>query len=144
MPVSQAELLKEDFAMTLFTKKQTGDAGEDYAVRYLKKHGCKILERNYRKKYGEIDIIAREKDCLLFVEVKTRHINSLTEPYQAVTYSKRRKIILTSEAYLSERKENAYCRFDVCEVFVDENTLKLDRIRYIKNAFTTENNRARR
>lgn len=144
MSVSPHEFFEEDFVMIRFSKKQTGDKGEDYAVRYLKKQGCKILDRNYRKKYGEIDIIARENNCLLFVEVKTRHSGSLTEPYQAVTYRKQRNIIMTAKAYLAEMKSEACCRFDVCEVFVDENTLKLDRIRYIKNAFTNDNHGAKR
>lgn len=121
--------------MIRFTKKETGNIGEDYAVKYLKKHGCKILTRNYRKKYGEIDIVAKSGDYILFVEVKTRHNNPYTQPYEAVDFRKQKKIIITSSAYLSEFKLDSFCRFDVCEVFVDENTLKLDHINYIKNAF---------
>lgn len=129
--------------MIRFTKKETGDIGEDYAVKYLKKHGCKILERNYRKKFGEIDIIAKSKSCLLFVEVKTRHTNPYTQPYEAVDFRKQRKIIMTSSAYLTENHIDSFCRFDVCEVFVDENTLKLDHINYIKNAFEAGDTYAR-
>ncbi len=121
--------------MIKFTKKETGDIGENYAVKYLKKKGCKIIERNYRKKFGEIDIIAKNKKYFLFVEVKTRHTNPYTQPYEAVDYHKQRKIIKTSSMYLAENEIEAFCRFDVCEVFVDENTLKLDHINYIENAF---------
>ena len=56
-----------------YTTKEIGDRGEDYAAAYLKQHQCIILDRNYRKRWGEIDIIARQKDTYLFVEVKTRH-----------------------------------------------------------------------
>ena len=101
------------------------------------------MARNYRKKYGEIDIVAKSRDYILFVEVKTRHNNPYTQPYEAVDFRKQRKIILTSSAYLSENKIDSYCRFDVCEVFVDENTLKLDHINYIKIAFEAGDNYAR-
>lgn len=126
--------------MIRFSKKETGDKGEDYAVKYLKKHGCKILQRNYRKKFGEIDIIAKSKDYILFVEVKTRHTNPYTQPYEAVDLRKQQKIIKTSLAYLSEKKLDSFCRFDVCEVFVNSDNLKLDHINYIKNAFEARSN----
>lgn len=121
--------------MSIFSKKQTGDIGEDYAVKYLKKHGYKIIERNYRKKIGEIDIIAKRHDYLVFVEVKTRHCNPLTKPYEAVNLGKQRKIIKTAALYIAEHKLQTYMRFDVCEVYVDAGTLKLNKINYIKNAF---------
>lgn len=126
--------------MIRFSKKETGDKGEDYAVKYLKKHGCKILQRNYRKKFGEIDIIAKSKDYILFVEVKTRHTNPYTQPYEAVDLRKQQKIIKTSLAYLSEKKLDSFCRFDVCEVFVNSDNLKLDHINYIKDAFEARSN----
>lgn len=126
--------------MKKFTTKDIGNIGEDYAVKFLKKHKYKILERNYMKKCGEIDIIAENKEYLVFVEVKTRHTDSLTQPYEAVDFRKRRKIIKTAEMYMYKNKLNRYCRFDVCEVFVDSSSLKLDKINYIENAFEQESN----
>ena len=121
--------------MSLFSKKQTGDAGEEYCAKYLKKHGFKILDRNYRKPFGEIDIIALKNELLCFVEVKTRHYNSMTQPYEAVDYRKRQRIIKAAQAYLTEKNIQMYCRFDVCEVITDKESLKLFNLNYIENAF---------
>ena len=116
-------------------KKQTGDAGEEYCAKYLKKHGFKILDRNYKKPFGEIDIIALKNELLCFVEVKTRHYNSMTQPYEAVDYRKRQRIIKAAQAYLTEKNIQMYCRFDVCEVITDKESLKLLNLNYIENAF---------
>lgn len=125
--------------MRIHTTKKIGDKGEDYTVSYLKKRGYKILDRNYRKNYGEIDIVARKGDMLCFVEVKTRHSNTVTQPYEAVDFRKRAKIIRTAEAYLIENRLQINCRFDISEVFVDKETLKLDKINYIESAFDADN-----
>jgi putative endonuclease len=125
--------------MRLYSTKKIGDTGEKYTSVYLKKHGYKILERNYRKNYGEIDIIAQKRDVICFVEVKTRHSNTITQPYEAVDFRKQNKIVKTAAAYLVENKIESNCRFDVCEVFVDKESLKLIKISYIQNAFDAEN-----
>ncbi len=117
------------------TTKKTGDRGEDYTADYLKKNGYKILSRNYRKSYGEIDIIASKGKTICFVEVKTRHSGTISQPYEAVDFRKQSKIIKTATAYLIQNSIESECRFDVSEVFVDKETLKLDRINYIENAF---------
>ena len=121
--------------MIRFTKKQTGDTGENYCAAYMKKHGYKILDRNYKKSYGEIDIIALKDGVLCFTEVKTRHSNPMTQPYEAVDYRKRRRIIKAAQAYIAENRVDRYCRFDVCEVITDIETLKLLKINYIEAAF---------
>ena len=72
--------------MIKHTTKKTGDRGEDYTAAYLKKNGYKILSRNYRKSYGEIDIIASKGKTICFVEVKTRHSGTLSQPYEAVDF----------------------------------------------------------
>ena len=77
----------------IFTTKQTGDKGEAYAAKYLKKHKYKIIARNYKKPYGEIDIIAENKEVIAFVEVKTRKENSLTQSVDAVNRKKQMKIL---------------------------------------------------
>ena len=121
--------------MNKFTTKEIGNKGEDYAVDFLLKNEYKILNRNYHSKFGEIDIIAENKEYLIFVEVKTRHKDSLTLPYEAVDKSKQRKIIKTAKYFLMKNPTEKYCRFDVCEVFTDKATLGLSRINYIENAF---------
>lgn len=121
--------------MSKFTTKQIGDKGEDYAVKYLKKNKYKIIERNYRKKYGEIDIIAENKEYIIFVEVKTRHSNSMTQPVDAVDKRKQMRLIKTASAFLSENNTEKYVRLDVCEVIVNPDNLRLISINYIKGAF---------
>jgi putative endonuclease len=85
--------------------------GEDKACEYLKKLGFKILERNYRKTYGEIDVIALEKDpstssgqVLAFIEVKTRTSNQFGSPLEAITYFKLKSLIKTAEFYKMTHK----------------------------------------
>lgn len=124
------------------SKKIKGDAGEGYAVSYLKKNKYKIIERNYRKRCGEIDIIAEKKDYLVFVEVKTRKINSLIRGVDAVGYNKQKRIIATAKHYLSENPTQKFCRFDICEVYIDETSLKLVKLNYYENAFEQEANYA--
>lgn len=118
--------------------KEIGDIGEEFAVKYLKKKRYRIVARNFRKKYGEIDIIAENKNYLVFVEVKTRHSNSMTTASEAVDKRKQLRIIKTASAYLIENDTEKYCRFDVCEVYVDKDSLKLESINYIENAFELE------
>ena len=118
--------------------KTIGDIGEEYAVNYLKKHRYKILSRNYRKRFGEIDIIAEKKGTVAFVEVKTRHENPLTRPFEAVDTKMQEKIYRTSLAYIYENDLDCQYRFDVCEVYVNRDTLKLIQINYFDNAFIPE------
>ncbi len=118
--------------------KTIGDIGEEYVVNYLKKHRYKILSRNYRKRFGEIDIIAEKKGTVAFVEVKTRHENPLSRPFEAVDTKKQEKIYRTSLAYIYENDLDCQYRFDVCEVYVNRDTLKLIQINYFDNAFIPE------
>ena len=97
--------------------KITGKCGEDYAAQYLKVHGYKILERNYKNKIGEIDIIAKRKNTLVFVEVKTRKSNEFGTPAQAVTYYKKQKIVNTAKHYLAQNPTDMDISFDVIEVY---------------------------
>lgn len=121
--------------MMKFTTKQTGDKGEDYAAKYLKKNKYKIIKRNYSKPYGEIDIIAEQNEYIVFVEVKTRRANALAEPSYAVNYKKQEHIRNTAQAYLDENNLDRPCRFDVCEVYINSDNLKLLSINYIEDAF---------
>lgn len=96
-----------------------GKAGEDAVCGYLEEHGCRILARNYRKKGGEIDIIAIDGDTAAFVEVKTRKYGAMESGTSAMTKAKMRRIITTSEEYMYEHKElDLYRRFDTAYVTV--------------------------
>jgi len=73
--------------------------GEELAVSYLRKNGYKILECNFRKGYGEIDIIATDKDTLVFIEVKTRTSSEYGNPLEAITFWKLKSLIKTAQYY---------------------------------------------
>lgn len=121
--------------MIRFSKKETGDVGEQYAVDYLKKRKYKIIARNFRTRFGEIDIIAEKRNCIAFVEVKTRHSNPFIAPALAVDKRKQNRIITTASQFCAENNIDKFTRFDVCEVYVDENSLKLIQLNYIEEAF---------
>ena len=121
--------------MKKFSTQNIGEKGEEYTVTFLKKKKYKILERNYRKRYGEIDIIAENKNYIVFVEVKTRHKDSMTSAADAVNRQKQIRIIKTASMYLAENETDKFCRFDVCEVYVNSDNLKLVNINYIESAF---------
>lgn len=104
----------------------TGKTGERLAARYLKRHGYRILERNYRAHRHEIDLIAREKrtGTVAFVEVKTRTPGSFGRPADAVDANKRRFLRLAAETWLTENGGTEQpARFDVIEVLLPEKTV---------------------
>lgn len=113
-----------------------GIFGENTACNYLKKHKYKILSRNYRKPYGEIDIVARKGETVVFVEVKTRKNAEYGLPCEAVTLQKRRKIIQTAYAYIAEEQLDDNYRFDIIEVYHEGE--KVLSVRHIQNAFGLE------
>ncbi len=91
--------------------------GEDQAVNYLSKQGMKIVERNFRTPVGEIDIIARGKSVLAFIEVKTRRSTVLGTPQEAVGQRKQRQIVRTAQWYLQNNKNSKLQpRFDVVAI----------------------------
>lgn len=111
----------------------SGAAGEKFTAEYLQKRGFEILRRNFHSRFGEIDIIARNKNFLVFVEVKTREKNSLVNPLEAVTASKRKKIIRTALAYLQQYPEDLQPRFDVAAVTAVHGLP--ESMNYLENAF---------
>jgi putative endonuclease len=112
---------------------QFGQEGESIAVGYLKKSGYKILEQNYRNKLGEIDIVAKDRDTLVFVEVKTRSSDQYGHPKWAVTPRKQRKISMVALYYLKEnRQSHRKARFDVVTILDRQ---KKPVVEIIKNAF---------
>ena len=90
--------------------------GEALAALYLRLKGFKIEARNWRCPLGEIDIVAWERDTLVFVEVKTRTGGSAGTPEEAVTEAKQRRLVRLAEAYLARGSESPPCRFDVVAV----------------------------
>ncbi|MFP3980706.1 MAG: YraN family protein [Desulfobacterales bacterium] len=113
--------------------RQFGQLGESLAVRHLKKNGYRILARNYRNRFGEIDIIARHGEVLVFVEVKARASRNYGPSKAAVDRAKQKKISMVALGYLKQtRNTGAKARFDV--VCVDAGTQQ-PRVEIIPNAF---------
>ena len=117
-------------------KKERGDWGEERAARYLRLHGYRILERNFRCRQGEIDIIARRGDVVAFVEVKQRKNADYGEAREFVTFSKQRRIIRAAELWLLKSNCELQPRFDVIEIYAPEgmDTDKLT-IHHLEDAF---------
>lgn len=102
------------------TSKETGFMAECAVAAHIGRNGGKILARNYHSRYGEIDIVADIGGIIAFIEVKYRKNNAFGTPAEAVTASKRRKIIKTAQIYINENGlYDAPARFDVAEVFAD-------------------------
>ncbi len=100
-----------------FYKKLLGRVGEKKAAEFLKKLGYKIECMNYKTHIGEIDIIAKDEKCIVFVEVKTRSGEDYGAPSEAVDYKKQEKIIKVANEYLvKSKKTDSQCRFDVVEI----------------------------
>ena len=111
-----------------------GKKSETEAVKHLKKLGYKIVKQNYKTKIGEIDIIARDKDTLVFVEVKARNSAKFGNPKLAVTSKKQKKISMVALQYLkSIKKSNVKARFDVVAIIKDKDGVYS--VEIIKNAF---------
>ena len=122
----------------LFRKSttDTGRKGEKIAAKFLKKNGYKVLDKNFHSAHGEIDIIACNKESLVFVEVKARkdctaNFENYGRPSEAVTKTKQKHIIFTSRIYLEKHPTDKEIRFDVIEVYFG----KPVKICHIENAF---------
>lgn len=113
-------------------KKILGREGEDLAANYLTRQGYRILERNYSTRLGEIDLIALDKDEIVFVEVKTRTNDAYGSPEHAVNRRKQSRMVKAALGYIKSRKlHQVPCRFDVVAVSAAaENEVQL-----IRNAF---------
>lgn len=119
------------------TKIEIGRRGEEAAVDFLKRRGYKIIEKNYKNKLGEIDIIAKDGDTLCFIEVKTRTNFKFGFPQEAITTFKQKKINKVALSYLKQYNLlNISSRFDIISVVLN-NKQKFD-IEIIKDAFSSE------
>jgi len=118
-------------------KKQLGNRGEEEAARFLQRLGWRVLERNYRCRMGEIDIIAVDSQgTLVFAEVRSRSSLSCGLPEESVINKKQNKLRMLAQQYLLARPKLAHnpCRFDVLAVTFNE-LGEVKTIRHIQNAF---------
>lgn len=118
-----------------YNTKNLGDYGERLACSFLEGKGYRILERNFRGSYGEIDIITISPEShLVFLEVKTRRSKRYGEACEAVDFRKREKIISTSMEYILMKNLDFQLRYDIIEVYPSS----IESIRHIENAFGRE------
>jgi len=114
-----------------------GRKGEDEAARYLRGKGYKILERNYRVKQGEIDLVAFREGVLAFVEVRAQTEPPLIEPLETITRRKQRRVIKAAQIYATVKdleQRDVSLRFDVITVIFDSEGRRQN-IRHLKGAF---------
>jgi putative endonuclease len=117
-----------------------GTEGENHAVRALKKSRYKIIERNFRTPAGEIDIVARDGKCLVFVEVRTRGSVEFGLPQETVVARKRKRLSKAARWYLQKNRiDDVECRFDVVAVLMKDEE-RNPRVEVIKDAFRPEKN----
>ena len=120
-----------------------GQLGEDAAKQELKRAGLKFLTANFRSDHGEIDLVFRDTDCLVFAEVKTRSSEDWARPAAAVDARKRRLLSLTAEDYLRKLPDRRVkWRFDVVEVLLADGEVR--EVRHVVNAFVADTRRPRR
>jgi putative endonuclease len=114
--------------------RSTGTIGEEVASRFLKKHGYKIVKKNFSTPLGEIDIIALDKGIIVFVEVKTRKSRQFGSPQEAIDYRKQKKLSQVASLYLNQKNlNNEKARFDVVAILLSPG--QGEKIELIKNAF---------
>ena len=116
----------------MYNNQELGKLGEDEAVKYLIKNGCIILDRNYNCAQGELDIVALDKNEIVFVEVKTRRSAYYGEPAEAVNYYKLKHMISSIKYYLYKRNlEDEFIRIDIIEVYIKQDRIKINHIKNV-------------
>ncbi|MGE4193926.1 MAG: YraN family protein [Pseudodesulfovibrio sp.] len=126
--------------MGFFTRRtpnrRTGDLGEDAAARYLETKGFRVLDRNWQHRQWELDLVCRDRDTVVFVEVKTRKAGAMGAPGEALTRAKRTRLIKAASHYLSEHGLwDEPCRFDLAAVTDTGSSLDVE---HIENVFQSD------
>ncbi len=110
-----------------------GKLWEIKAANYLRKKRYKLVEANYQTRFGEIDLIVKNRKYICFVEVKQRNFNSVARPAEFVDISKQRKICAAANIYLANTKTDLQPRFDVVEIYTKDN--EIISLKHLENAF---------
>lgn len=119
----------------MMTRRDLGNRGEAETARYLRKKGYTLLASQWHCRYGELDLVARDKGgTVCFVEVKLRQERETLLPREAVDGRKQARLRAAAALYLSQHELDAPARFDVAEVYTDENH-RILRLEYLEDAF---------
>lgn len=121
--------------MTATERQRLGAAAEDIAAAHLASQGVRVLERNYRRRLGELDLIARHGDVLLIVEVRTRSSDAFGGAAASIDAAKRRRLVYAAQQLLQERKDLARLRVRFDVVLVDGAATSAPRVEWIRHAF---------
>ncbi len=114
----------------LFSKKQVGDDAERAAEQYLVRHGLSLVGRNYRTRFGEIDLIMRDNDALVFIEVRLRKNDDFGGAAASIGTHKQRRIVAAAQQYIAALRNPPPCRFDAVLIMGTQ-------IEWLKDAFGT-------
>ena len=115
----------------MYYKHETGKEGENIATKYLEQNGYEIIDRNFRCKAGEIDVIARNNGEYVFIEVKTRSNKNYGLASEAVNKQKQSHLLKTIKYYIYlNRLENKFIRIDVIEVYIRQNKAYINHIKH--------------
>ncbi len=115
--------------------KSRGDRGELIAGQFLSAKGFTVVQYNYRTPYGEIDVIARSEDYLVFAEVKLRKDSRFARAAESVTAKKQNKLRISAGLYLQQNSTELQPRFDVVEIYAPDRPGEHVRVEHIENAF---------
>lgn len=105
-----------------------GNKGEEIAIRFLKSKGYKILIRNFLTPFGEADIVAKDGDSIVFVEVKTRSSDTFGQPFEAVNYRKQERLRRIALYYLKKNSEDLDVRFDVVSIMYKDEGVEINHL----------------
>lgn len=114
-------------------QQEVGNRGEDIATKYLSDLGWSILERNWRYKKAEVDVIAKQNQCIIFVEVKTKSYAFYGNPEEQVSQRKERLLIDAAYNYMEKIKHEGEIRFDIISILMDANNQPI--LTHFKDAF---------
>ncbi len=124
------------WARRVLTRRELGALGERHAARLLRAKGLQLLEGNYRTHFGELDLIAREENTLVFVEVRTRSAEDAFTPLASVDKDKQQRVLRLAHHYRRARRlPECYIRFDVVEVIATP-TGEVREVRHYPGIFT--------
>lgn len=112
--------------------KNLGREGEELATAFLRQKGYTVLEKNYKTRFGEIDIIAKDRDVFVFIEVKTRADITFGYPFEAVNPGKREKIRKVALFFMKKLKKEVPARFDVLSIYFERGRQQIE---HIQDAF---------
>ncbi len=116
------------------TNRKKGYFGESLAAKYLKEKGYEILELNYYTPFGEIDLITKKENYIVFVEVKLRKDETFGNVLEQISKGKQKRIIQSAEYYLNDKELTMDCRFDYISLLYEKGTY---RITHLEDAFDT-------